>query len=197
MNIFKKVKSQKSKVKSQSRSHSLSTRHFRLSTSSGFTLVETLVAIAILMIAIAGPLTVAEKGLSASIYARDQLMASYLAQDAMESIKNIVDSNELAGNPWLSSLSNYNCTSSSLCTIDTTVSPPTITTCGGPTCTSLYLSPSGYTMTGGSPNVPANFTRSFYIQTFSVNGGNNNAAGEVVGGVGVKLENTMFDTKLQ
>src|ERR1035437_9310157 len=65
-------------------------------TSSGFTLVETLVAIAILMIAIAGPLTVAEKGLSASIYARDQLMASYLAQDAMESIKNVVDSNELA-----------------------------------------------------------------------------------------------------
>src|ERR1035437_7381734 len=73
----------------------LGTRDLGLSNSSGFTLVETLVAIAILMIAIAGPLTVAEKGLSASIYARDQLMASYLAQDAMESIKNIVDSNEL------------------------------------------------------------------------------------------------------
>src|ERR1035437_8020416 len=64
-------------------------------TSSGFTLVETLVAIAILMIAIAGPLTVAEKGLSAAIYARDKLIGSYLAQDGMEAIKNIVDTNQI------------------------------------------------------------------------------------------------------
>ena len=66
--------------------------------NTGFTLVETLVAIAILMIAIAGPLTVAEKGLSAAIYARDKLIGSYLAQDGMEAIKNIVDTNELNGN---------------------------------------------------------------------------------------------------
>lgn len=66
-----------------------------LKTSSGFTLVETLVAIAILMIAIAGPLTVAEKGLSASIYARNQLMASYLAQEGIEYMRNIVDTNQL------------------------------------------------------------------------------------------------------
>ena len=63
--------------------------------NAGFTLVETLVAIAILMIAIAGPLTVAEKGLSAAIYARDQMMASYLAQDGMEYVKNVVDTNEI------------------------------------------------------------------------------------------------------
>ena len=44
--------------------------------SSGFTLIETLVAIAILMIAIAGPLTVAEKGLTATYYSRNQLIGS-------------------------------------------------------------------------------------------------------------------------
>ena len=54
----------------------------------GFTIIETLVAITILMIAIAGPLTIAQKGFIASIYARDQVTASFLAQDMMEAIKN-------------------------------------------------------------------------------------------------------------
>jgi Tfp pilus assembly protein PilV len=55
-----------------------------LKNNSGFTIVETLVAITILMIAIAGPLTIAQKGLTASTYARDQMIASFLAQDGLE-----------------------------------------------------------------------------------------------------------------
>jgi prepilin-type N-terminal cleavage/methylation domain-containing protein len=200
MNIFNFTKGKKEKRKKEKT---------QVSISSGFTLVETLVAIAILMIAIAGPLTVAEKGLSASIYARDQLIASYLAQDTMESIKNIVDSNELAGNPWLSSLSNYSCTSSSnnptsFCTINTTSNPLTIDMCAVGACLPLNLSSSGYVQGGTSPVTP--FTRYFYIQTFNVGGGTNNAAnvvvnvtwpGDVIGGGGVDLEDTMFDTPLQ
>jgi prepilin-type N-terminal cleavage/methylation domain-containing protein len=57
----------------------------------GFTLVETLVAISILLIAIAGPLTIAAKGLSTSFYARDQVTAFYLAQEGIEYIRNIRD----------------------------------------------------------------------------------------------------------
>ncbi len=60
---------------------------------SGFTLVEALVAISILMVAVVGPLTIAQKGLSASIYSKDQMIASYLAQDAIEFIINKRDSN--------------------------------------------------------------------------------------------------------
>ncbi|MEK7184741.1 MAG: prepilin-type N-terminal cleavage/methylation domain-containing protein [Patescibacteria group bacterium] len=56
--------------------------------NGGFTIIETLVAITILMISIAGPLTIAQKGLTASIYARDQITASYLSQELMEKIKN-------------------------------------------------------------------------------------------------------------
>jgi type II secretory pathway pseudopilin PulG len=59
----------------------------------GFTLVETLVAIGVLMISIAGPLVVASKGLNAALFARDQLMASYLAQETLELVKNIRDNN--------------------------------------------------------------------------------------------------------
>lgn len=56
--------------------------------NKGFTIIETLVAITILMIAVAGPLTIAQKSLMASIYARDQIVASYLAQEVMEEYKN-------------------------------------------------------------------------------------------------------------
>lgn len=54
----------------------------------GFTIIETLVAVTILMISIVGPLTIAQKSLMASIYARDQVTASFLAQDIIEKIKN-------------------------------------------------------------------------------------------------------------
>src|SRR6185369_6180494 len=90
-------------------------------THSGFTIIETLVAIAILMIAIAGPLTVAQKGLTSSIYARDQMIASYLAQDAIEYVKNVRDSDKLAGQGWLSSFdsnSGHDCETFT-CTVDT------------------------------------------------------------------------------
>ena len=71
--------------------------------SQAFTLIETLVAIAILMISIAGPLAVANKALTASLYAKDQTTASFLAQEEMEIIKNIKDNNiaESNGIGWL------------------------------------------------------------------------------------------------
>lgn len=54
----------------------------------GFTLIETLVAIFILLIAVTGPMSAAQNSLKASFLARDQVTAFYLAQDAIEYIKN-------------------------------------------------------------------------------------------------------------
>ena len=58
-----------------------------------FTIIETLIAIAILMVAISGPLTASFKGLSASLASKDSTIALYLTQDLMEYIKNIKDTN--------------------------------------------------------------------------------------------------------
>ena len=58
---------------------------------SGFTLVEALVAISILMIAIASPMSLAQKGLSSATLSKNQMIASFLAQDAVEAVKNIRD----------------------------------------------------------------------------------------------------------
>lgn len=74
----------------------------------GFTIIEALVAITILMISIAGPLTVANKGLAASNLSRDQVIATYLAQDAIEKIKNIKDSDfKVSSNNWAMNISPY------------------------------------------------------------------------------------------
>ncbi len=67
------------------------------STKKGFTLIETLVAISILMLAVTGPLVISQKGLSAAAYAKDQMIAYYLAQDAMEYVRNVRDTNAVSG----------------------------------------------------------------------------------------------------
>jgi len=59
--------------------------------NSGFTLLEALVAVSILMVAVVAPMTVAQKGLSSATYSKSQMIASYLAQDAIEYIKNVRD----------------------------------------------------------------------------------------------------------
>ena len=49
--------------------------------TAGFTLIEALVAVAILALAVAGPLYAANRALVAAGIARDRLTASYLAQE--------------------------------------------------------------------------------------------------------------------
>lgn len=59
----------------------------------GFTIIESLVAVSVLMIAVTGPLALAARGLSYSQYAKDQITAFYLASEAIEAVKNIRDAN--------------------------------------------------------------------------------------------------------
>ncbi|MBL7045638.1 MAG: type II secretion system protein [Parcubacteria group bacterium] len=70
----------------------------------GFTLIETLVAISILVVSVAGPLTLSSKGLVAAFFARDQVTAFYLAQEGIEFIRNVRDENILEGSSWLNGL---------------------------------------------------------------------------------------------
>lgn len=69
-----------------------------------FTLIETLVAISVLLISLAGPLTLAVQSLNSAYYARDQITAFYLAQEAVEYVRAVRDQNYLSGTPWLSDI---------------------------------------------------------------------------------------------
>ncbi len=65
------------------------------SSARGMTLIETMVAIVILTVAIVAPMSLTMQSLSASYYARDQVVAFNLAQEAIESVRAIRDGNIL------------------------------------------------------------------------------------------------------
>lgn len=90
---------------------------------TGFTLVETLVGIAILVVAILAPLSIAQSGLQAARYAQDQTTATFLAQEAIELVKYQVATNMSKGDPWLTGVvdGTTNCDASSIgvdCQVD-------------------------------------------------------------------------------
>jgi len=71
---------------------------------TGFTLIETFVAITILLICVLGPLEAIARFYADNAYAQNQIAASFLAQDGMESAINILRNNRLqffADHPYL------------------------------------------------------------------------------------------------
>lgn len=141
----------------------------------GFTLVETLVAVLLLSVAIVGPLTIASKGLTATLVAKDQFTGFFLAQDAMEYVRFLRDSSCLASpsggsgcpsNVWLSALSACISTDgSATCYLDSLgVHPDVPTACSGTCPTLRYDTPNRYFNYNAS--VPVSSQR--YVRTVSI-----------------------------
>lgn len=75
--------------------------------SKALTLVESLVAISILVIAVFGPMSIVAQSIRTAYLTRDQMTAFYLAQEAVEYVRNIKDQNSLRySDPatWISGL---------------------------------------------------------------------------------------------
>lgn len=70
----------------------------------GFTIIESLVAIAILVAVVTGAMSAVQTGISSYTYSKDQIIASYLAQEGFEQLKNLRDENALGGTTWLSGI---------------------------------------------------------------------------------------------
>ncbi|MEK7179019.1 MAG: hypothetical protein AAB727_02060 [Patescibacteria group bacterium] len=128
---------------------------------SGFTLLESLVAITVVLLAVVGPLTIVSKNLSFARFARDQITAFYLAQEAVEFVRNTRDNNILSSQSWLNGLS---ACVSGICMID--VPADAVTSCGG-SCDPLKISAAGlYGYTTGNRTI---FTREVAISEISGN----------------------------
>ena len=116
-------------------------RYRKNNTKKGFSLIESLIAIAVLLLAIIGPFTIATKGLIAANFARDQVTAFYLAQEAAELIRSKRDNNALSGDTWTDGLTkcfNKECTIDATKNID---SNNALSVCGSK-CPVLQQSPS-------------------------------------------------------
>jgi type II secretory pathway pseudopilin PulG len=113
----------------------------------GFTLIETLVAITILVTATAGPMVVASQGAQLGRHSKDQMVASYLAQDAIEYVRYVIATGSEAGLSRDAVLSvNYlnRCTGTNVCQIDTSQAydvSAAITTCALDVCADLKWDP--------------------------------------------------------
>lgn len=142
----------------------------------GFTLVETLVAVLLLSMAIAGPLTIASKGLTATLVAKDQFTGFYLAQDAMEYVRFIRDSACLSSpsgssgcpaNIWLSGLSACISTDGSArCYLDSLGSQPDVPTACSGTCPTLRYDTTNryFNYNASVPLTPQRYVRTVSIQ---------------------------------
>lgn len=149
----------------------------------GFTLIETMVAITILTLAISGPLFTANRAIVAAQSARDQLTASYLAQEGIEYVRAMRDNEYLsaysqpgATNVSATAWSNFLASSISQCrTMTCTLDPGSVSSvfapCSGNSCTPLYLTQLsngtyGYTEQGGTATP---FTRTVQVIDISSN----------------------------
>ena len=119
---------QRKKINNETMPAFLSYKKVKMETShvqrrkEGFTLVETLVAIFILVLAVILPLSASYIGISQAFQARDQLIASYLAQDAIEYIRKEINTNVRSGDNPLQTLTSCNGAappSGSMCAVDT------------------------------------------------------------------------------
>jgi prepilin-type N-terminal cleavage/methylation domain-containing protein len=155
---------------------------------NGFTLVETMIAITILTFAVAGPLFTASRVVVAAQTARNQLIASYLAQEGIEYIRLMRDNEYLlayvaggtnvSNNAWSSFLSGGNSSSITACRTATCTLDPTrnmgsgsgfsLQPCTGNSCGQLYLANGIYTQRNdisGSSKTP--FTRTIQVADIS------------------------------
>lgn len=151
---------------------------------SGFSLVETLVAISILLIVIVGPMTISMRTAKSSSFASEQIQAFFLAQEGIEMVQksrddlllqNFLDTAHpnYISNPWsrfTSSSGTYAPCFTAGCSFQW-VSTPTDRLSAPISCSTvvnclLYRDNNGrawFTHTSGGGNVPTIFTRRIYF----------------------------------
>jgi Tfp pilus assembly protein PilV len=72
----------------------------RFPNKRGYILVESIIAVTIVVIGLLGIFSLLSRSLSLNRVVADRFVAAYLAAEGIELAKNAVDNNVLAGKPW-------------------------------------------------------------------------------------------------
>ncbi len=175
----------------------------------GFTLIETMVAVSILALSIAGPLYTAGRAVVSAEISKDQLTSSYLAQEGIEYVRAMRDdayltrygNNDInaSADAWTDFTSGSNVSSIAQCsTTECTVDPfqamgtgngLSLEQCSGNACTPLFLSNGVYTQKSGlSGEVRTVFTRTIKATPISA------TEESITSTVSWKFHNTLYRT---
>ena len=159
------------------KSLSISSPHPPSSRIQGFTLVEAMIAVTILTFAVAGPLFSASRAIIAAQTARDQLTASYLAQEGIEYVRAMRDNEYLAAyraggtnvssTAWNNFLNTITTSCGTSCQFDPTDN--SLTACSGGGCSSLWLSSSNVYTQKQTSGAATPFTRTIQAVAVSTN----------------------------
>ena len=119
--------------------------------NKGFTLIETLVSLAILTTAVVAMIWVAGNGVSDALYSKNKIISNYLAQEGIEVVRNIRDGEASGGAGWDGFMDSTSaCLPPYGCTIDATPIPATViieecVPAVGEICNNpLFLTPASY-----------------------------------------------------
>lgn len=159
----------------------------------GFTLLESLIAVSIIALAIAAPLFSADRAYVAALSARDQLIASYLAQEGVEYVRalrdnaylnaytnNVANASTVAWDTFLNSgvdnMSVRACRFGAVCSLDlAAANPPLLAACKDNKCPLLYLvnksTAHTYTLRSDTGGTLTRFARSIRATDIKDSGG--------------------------
>jgi prepilin-type N-terminal cleavage/methylation domain-containing protein len=146
------------------------------SEARGFTLIETLVAISIFSVSVLGLLSLLASSIANTIYAKDKIIAGYLAQEGIEYIRNMRDNYVLypANGNWASFTTKMAvCSSGNACGFNSSflsTSPSFIFTCSADpnaNACKLYLNNGSYNDSSSS-GTNSGFVRKVWARTIGV-----------------------------
>lgn len=146
----------------------------------GFTLVETLVAIAIFATSIVGLISITARGVNDNVFVKNKLTASYLAQEGVELVRNMRDTSLLPSSLedpatwnefltttlWIGNCYRPTAGSTNSCYIDGSLNSIEAFQCIDSTCPELGLDSETGLYTYNTTD-SSNFTRTIYAQPAS------------------------------
>src|SRR3989344_342962 len=137
--------------------------------NGGFTLLETLIGISILVAVLTVTFTVVQSSLSSSVESKNQVTAFFLAQEAVEYIRNVRDSNVLSGGSgnWLADLGS--CYPNTACTLDATKGPATaFSNCSINNCPNIRQDLNGASATYGMYGYDSSWTSTLFNREIQI-----------------------------
>jgi prepilin-type N-terminal cleavage/methylation domain-containing protein len=150
--------------------------------NEGFSLVEVLVAVTILLLVMAGPMRVLTSSTNSTTYSSEQVVAYFLAQEGLELVqlgrdnlvlrdfKDIINSQTLEQPPWAQFQSVFSNCISGTCGLTATNADPTyaVTNCATLTNCRLYLNTSTPTNRARYTHTAAGNTETPYTRTIKI-----------------------------